>query len=745
MRVRSLQFFCIVGLLLAACGGKKKDSDGPDNTKKGLLGLTDSDRQKFDKWKTSLVKSCEVNDAFSEERSQRGPIDAKVFYEITDHSLVISEKPDTFAIFGFGTYDAGNSQSTFDRKKQYGDKAEDLRAKFVRTGLLCEVYLFDEKVYSTHLYRNIPLVANWYPSKLIKSPLHVKGAIRPLNDPKFAKLQEHAYDRVITDNFLPDANGYDTLAKFFKISLEESKRLFRSTNTFPHEYSATIAGAKEILPFNESVRGLYATKETIAGVSKLEDPVIDMMIRIPKVDMDGFNNSKDLKYNFHVKAHLNPVKFTSDDEIEYSLRFIESAIREPFDDKKAVQCFLDRRNFFDQSMKSKMHNFGFTAASCYSLSGDFEKAFLNSKDAKLELAKTLSLVLPAQDANYHGWDYFFRRLVKRLHSESRDINIELNADMRLAMIDELARNLVYMTGQIKRHPNLKNMSEQLADNAVTWALKGQTASFDDINQIFVLSNKMVEQFPVSTKEWLGTLQNTPKAQKQDVDFINSVSSGYLDLVKNIKTQALKLELDEWFKFKFEHLIQNAISESTLRGWKDSLDAIERFKARESGRVGDNNVEKIMHKTRFISLAIRGLEERWNDRDFGNLEIIAQVSKFQLACRDIRDVSSQWNCKSPDSYSKRPVKLMFDGYMNRYVDLAKDFMGYLGTLKDTDLSIRFKLSDMFFEPVWRACSNDMFKEKAGNLRKFMQLRKDLKDISEKTQLDLKITNLLDECS
>jgi len=704
----------------------KKD---PDKGKPDSFGL--NSQEKFEQWKSRLVKSCNVASAFSDGPTLDLSVDSKVFLEKTKSSMLLKGKDGEFLIFSKPISLQGTEHSEL--VKSEGNSV--FKAEFKRKASQCEVYIAGQKVYTTNLYSAIPVAAHWYKDKKTPEPTLAKTIPIYMPTMKDGFIFNQRFTQSIFDAMKADDKTFSFLSELLDISKTQSELFFYASILVNIQHLATLTEYPDILPFSDMSDRVYGPRSALDNLLKPNDFQLNLKIKAPHTG----NTADNSIWVLNARVSVKPDK---DQLLAYSASSIEFKDPVPFSDKDTEECML-RRTQFLRNMRTNWPSFGDAKGNCQVLSGDFLNTYLNSMALKDLLQQFLLQVKSSKEADYKDWDFLLKKLVERLTKENKNVENALDPEHKVPLIKTLSNTLENMSELLKSHSKLKENESVFTDTAVQWALHGDNVDRSRISLIMDSLEHSISVFPVSTLNLIEELGKKPFDFDKELEFAKNLQENYTSLAKQIWTESKDLGVQDWFKEPFSKVIQKMFSMDQLKKWLGTLNAADSFKDRETKRL--QNKVGFDRKDDFAKVVKRALEEEWKDTEFESIEVIAEFAKTTMSCNYHSSVSSLVECKESDRYSKKKGLFLDPLFERRYDDLSKIFTAMLKDIGEKGPFLKSEMQNAFFKPIWNQCSNDEVKRKEKILREFVGLWKAANDWSEQNKIQTKIRDLMSECS
>ena len=414
--------------------GKSTSSDS------GGFTLRNTDWDKINKWKHSLVKSCNVSDVLQDRPSPTRGLDAKVFLGKIKHSLLLKSQGSEFLMFGRPFAVLGSEISRMEKKR---NDVTVLAVELRHEGALCELYVSGNKVYSTILYQTVPIAAHWYPGKTLGEPVLAASEVQALKNSSSGVLKNHRFAESLFAKLSADQRSVKFIAEYLGIAEAEAERIFVESPTFNLLYTASFPGREQVLPFGFKRTELYGnTQELLTMIDKSTALPLSIKIKAPHWQAEGVSNSADDgNWVLNTRVSVQPAR-EDRQYLEYTAGSVELKDAVPFDDQEAMRCLQRRVNFMSAIFAPQVPNFKWAESPCWALTADFDAAVLHNKEVKALLTKFLAQVTPARKANLlHVLIALFKIVPLLLSSKAGSILWRLAKLSKLGKINEWRESL----------------------------------------------------------------------------------------------------------------------------------------------------------------------------------------------------------------------------------------------------------------------------------------------------------------
>lgn len=387
--------------------------------------------------------------------------------------------------------------------------------------------------------------------------------------------------------------------------------------------------------------------------------------------------------------------------------------------------------------------------SCNQLSLDFDTAFLNSTDALAALNQKFRGVTGSSQMDYAGWDGALITYARALLSQKKDIQSVLDPSGAAPIIDQISQAANTIQGRLTVDLDLAkdpNMSGNLLQTALHWALSGQMASQDFLTQVLDTVNNTVAIFPSSTSSMIQALAQNPTGADNaaTLAFARSISTEYKNTAASLVTAIAGLDEDNFVQSKIDSAIQQKYTLDQFKLWLTEANAAQSFAARDRARKTQDDV---FFDSNLKSVIDRGLNEGWTETAYQGLEAIAPVSNYSEFCGNNKGSdSSLANCGSDfEYYSESSGKFLDPVFGGRYARASQNFQGFFQTLSDSSyFSDRSTLMDAFFQPLWSHCANSEFVNRLGSLTSLVNSLVGA-DPLQKFKIEDQIREVLSDCT
>jgi hypothetical protein len=310
-------------------------------------------------------------------------------------------------------------------------------------------------------------------------------------------------------------------------------------------------------------------------------------------------------------------------------------------------------------------------------------------------------------------------------SLSKDLSYsEFEADVfnqviqRKVIVDEFKDWSMKFSGiksELGKYSNLGPVKGDLVGLSIKWLKSGET-TLQNLGSVYSAIDNSILPFEESAKELVRSLSQSLLNNTVALDFARTLTAEYKQLANSIRSNSKAADLEDWGQSFFRSILQKRPSIEQLRAWNEMWSAALAFTQREMARTKDEfGSTNEWNRKRLVAVAA---EENWSNDEFTGLESIAEVARAKNTCDRLKGYSSLADCGGMKLFSKKKGMFFDLALGNRYVNLGKDFAGYMSQLAGFDwTSLRWMLVGEFFgsfEPIWSRCDQNSFAQKASTL-------------------------------
>ena len=763
----SYQILKIIGLFsvvfLTACQGSSGNGNSnpteksPVTPDQALAKLNSRDQASFNRWKTNLVKACDVSEIFAGSQSEVQQMDLSVFFQKTGQSLVLAGPQQTLTLLGAITSPSGQSDTSFESTVQDSSGTYALDAKSKNTGGLCEVYLYGQKVYSSQFITGLQVVASFDPSSISTKPVTSALKMGPVSNDQVGQVMGTSYGALVISALQPTTASINWVAQTLGMSLEDAKKFVKLSTTRPLGF-LNFSQWPTISLFSlneENSFGVLGPKEAINSILSTSSTTqkLTANIRVESVQFSELANSKDspyLSFELTASSKMDP-SFAN--VRSFSLLSMSKTNTLNYDDSQATHCFINRSSLLAQGKiqgsSPFLPSYKDTLGSCNLLSADFTGAILKSNESRGLLNAKFTGFRSDSRTDFAGWDQILTSVTLQLFDGQQNIQSVLDPSGSSYLIDQISRQAETIRKHLGATPDLGSDSEfvhKILSVSINWVLGGLQVSDNELIHIMDSLNNTIVVFPRSTQSLLSSLAQDPHSTQNaaTLEFALSLGNDYKNAAMAFAAAGNGLGEDDFISSKIDDVLQQKYSQSQFAEWTRNLNAAQVFAARDRAHKGDSDD---FFENNLRTVVDRGVHEGWTDSQYSQLEIIAQLSKYSDFCtQGAVSASTLANCSTRfGEYSNESGKFFDPVFGDRYAGASKVFQTYMQQLSDQSYFFdRDSLQRAFFSGIWGHCAKAEFETRLSNLSSLVTTLSQ-SSFTDRSSIENQMRDLLKDCS
>ena len=329
--------------------------------------------------------------------------------------------------------------------------------------------------------------------------------------------------------------------------------------------------------------------------------------------------------------------------------------------------------------------------------------------------------------------------------EKEVFNQVLQNQTTIEQLQQWSSTFSVLDPMISKYPSINPVKGDLVRLSLRWLQTGE-ASSTELDLVYSAISNVIASFRDSTNQLIRDLGQSLSRNQAALAFARSLSEEYKGLASDMLKNSALVGFEDWGRSLYRTILQQQPQLNQLRAWSTTWTAARGFTEREKTRTQNElaSINEINRKS-VIEVAI---QETWTDREFKGLEQIAELARQKSSCERHRGSSSLAQCAGLGLFSVKTGKF-FDPFFNqRYVGLSKYFRAHTLSLSAFEWSsLRRQMVQGFFNssgPIWSACTQSAFQQKASTLNDLIQSIQRETDQSRKWELERQIRDVLRNC-
>jgi hypothetical protein len=499
-------------LALAACAKKNKTPEPnfqPKSAEEALALLSAGHRAGLEKWKASVFKSCDANEALGEASGggTTASIDMGRLAATFGDSLLVTGTDGQFALLGDMTAPAGIGTSSLNAESTVNGKTYKVQAEAVRNGSDCELKLYGQSVMSVRLASSVALAAGWNPARTDRVSASGRPGLVPGTGSSLSMLQGHAFHDAVRQGLNPTADQQKLLATRLGLAPEKAQAFFPLGRTSLGRHQFRLTGYAELdqLPaFNADEPRIVGPDNVTAALARGGVYTLELLTRIEGVkNRDQVLNPADSQL-VRVQAEISVETSSLDSSSRvYLPRRLSIGTREALSDAEAMSCFSERNikfaPFFRGSMSTVFEpSYPTVASPCRVLAEDFEGALLGTGTLASDIVPKFAGVRGSRFANYGGWNEPLRAGLLKLALANRDAAQELDSSRRAPIVQDSARYFAAFAEELNKRPNVAKIRDVFYGMGADWAFLGESVDSYRISDLVAVGDHRRPTRPVYT-------------------------------------------------------------------------------------------------------------------------------------------------------------------------------------------------------------------------------------------------------
>lgn len=577
-------FLCVAVLSCGGGGGSgSKAPATPQTPEQALARLSPEDRKTFETWKSNIVKSCNATEVFmgGSGLGESG-LDPAVLVQNNENSLIVKGPQGEQVFLGGIAGFSGESNSKHEHSISINGSSYSVQAETKRSGSFCEVFLFGQKVYETHIARSMDVVGFWQPGFQTKASVGTVN-IRRSADPRYGQLEGHRFVESVFDMQMPRPEALAVLARHLGFTAEETQRLFRLQNA-RDLISLRVMGAEPSLWLNASFPELVAPTELLkeirpGGVGVLQ---LEVQRRLPQTTYGKQTNTADASASKWLASfRLSAAEPGDNTRFKFEMTEVQYQGLVTGGANLAAQCFTDRVQILarmanpGQAQQRVVPAFAQALDPCETLMPELHKHLRTSGQLQRLLATVLSSLVPSRQADYAGWATELYSIALAVLESGKNLQPELDPTGRVRVIQDLALYLEHLRLEMTRTPQLREaLRSEVYSMGFDWALAGERVGPGHATRILQVGESVVRDFSASTRTLLTNLGRDPRSQEEALNFAERMTPEYRAEALSTLAVARALNYALWENEFHNQILQKRPTQQEVRDWGQRLRGLQ---------------------------------------------------------------------------------------------------------------------------------------------------------------------------
>ncbi|MEZ4741449.1 MAG: hypothetical protein R3B45_03235 [Bdellovibrionota bacterium] len=733
----------LISTFMGGCGvfgSKKKNNKHPIDKNSDIILLNKDDQKSLDKWKASLIKSCNIHQIFdgpivvSPDNQELG-VDLETVFAKSGRSILLEADSGGFIVLDdlqrvmFGTTKTAMEISV---------NASTFEANAIREGSHCKVFINKKLAYETFILPTLPIAA-YGNGKL--TPAEFSSAYSP--EDKITKIYDHNFDR-INRVFVENNPLWATIEEIFGTNEEESKAYFELSDNLKTDHTLTIDDLN-VSSLNQSNPALLGNKDELNRIF-----VGDKSIRVnfaisPNQVGEGKNIADNGTGIVNLVYTLDNIS-NKDGKTTFSVTGVEVGESSSFSAQKAIDCLNDRKSkyqFSQEETRRYYPSYEFVSVPCETFTENMSRALFSTQDGLDILNSFFASTKGDYETFYAGWDQAMIDTTSLIFSEGLSFNDYFRSTEVNSIIYRIEKELGRFSHILEGNAPLSHAKTLLLKQMILqWPFVGEHLSEDEYATILSAIGNTVLDLPASTETLIRSLANRPAEQGPTVQYAANVSDEDKLNFHKIKAGVIELNVpEEVVAERFSDIIQKQVSRETIKMWAQSVYALAEFSIRDRKKLEDS--EDPFYQRSLDKFILRGFQENWQAATIKSAESIALLAKFGFACDKTTTVDLA-HCVGDNVFSNGDNGILKDYDHQRQAKLATVLTARIDSIDEND---RFPLVgnilDTYFNVVWSSCDDAKFKANSDQLDALI-LKWSVADFGDQYDIKNEIDALLQEC-